>query len=42
MKQSHPKPWIPHFSREAAALTVSCPLQPEEGLAGILSQLPGK
>ena len=42
--QSHPKSWIPHLSGEAAALTltVGCPLQPEEGLAGILSQLPGK
>ena len=39
--QSHPKSWIPHLS-EAAALTVGCPLQPEEGLASILSQLPGK
>ena len=27
--QSHPKSWIPHFSGEAAALTVGCPLQPE-------------
>ena len=42
MKQSHPKSWIPHLSGEAAALTVGCPFQPEEGLAGILSQLPGK
>ena len=33
---------IPHLSGEAAALTVGCPLQPEERLAGILSQLPGK
>ena len=40
--QSHPKFWIPHLSGELAALTVGCPLQPEEGLAGILSQLPGK
>ena len=40
--QSHPKSWIPHLSGEAAALTVGCPLQPEEGLAGILSHLPGK
>ena len=40
--QSHPKSWIPHLSGEAAALTVGCPLQREEGLAGILSQLPGK
>ncbi len=42
MKQSHPKSWIPHLSGEAAALTVGCPHQPEEGLAGVLSQLPGK
>ena len=42
MKQSHPKSWIRHLSGEAAALTVGCPLQPEQGLAGILSQLPGK
>ena len=42
MKQSHPKSWIPHLSGEAAALTVGCPHQPEEGLASVLSQLPGK
>ena len=42
MKQSHPKSWIPHLSGDAAALTVGCPLQPKEGLAGVLSQLPGK
>ena len=40
--QSHPKSWIPRHSGEEAALTVGCPLQPEDGLAGILTQLPGK
>ena len=32
----------PELVAEAATVTVGCPLQPEEGLAGILSQLPGK
>ena len=40
MNQSHPKSWIPHLSGEAA--TVGCPHLPEEGLAGVLTQLPGK
>ena len=42
MKQSHPKSWLPHLSGDAAAPTVGCQHQPEEGLAGVLSQLPGK
>ena len=42
MKQSHPKSWLPHLSGKAAAPTVGCQHQPEEGLAGVLSQFARK